>query len=151
MVILTVPLMSIMIPFIVSGLLSVMVSPLRTLKITFAAVRPPTKLTFAKLTLLVPVTLITNDWVAEPDKVKVVPFPRLIPVTLITFRPGTVALMVVLDVMVPSDWFGVSPARFEEAAEACVAAVVIVPVELVFTPPLAVNPEVVESALVLNL
>ena len=151
MVILIDPLMSIMVPFTTSGLGSVTVSPLRTLKITFAGVKPPTKLTLDKVTWLVPVTLITNDWVAEPDKVKVVPFPRLIPVTLITFRPGTVALMVALDVMVPSDWFGVSPARFEEAAEACVAAVVIVPVELVFTPPLAVNPEVVESAVVLYL
>ena len=53
--------------------------------------------------------------------------------------------------MVLSDWFGVSAARFEEAAEAWVAAVVILPVEVVFTPPTAVNPEVVESALVLNL
>src|SRR6516165_8361036 len=109
---LTDPLMSMMIPFTVPGLLSVTVSPWRTLIITFAAVKPPAKLMLSKVTLLVPVTLITNDWVAEPDKVKVVPFPRLIPVTLITFRPGTVALMVALDVMVPSDWFGVSPARF---------------------------------------
>src|SRR5262249_39609111 len=131
--------------------LSVTVSPWRMLKITFAGVKPPTKLMLLKVTLVVPVTLITNDWLAEPDKVKVVPFPRVIAVTFTTFRPGTVALIVVLAVRVPSDWFGVSAARFEEAAEACIAAVVIVPVEVVFTPPTAVNPEVVESALVLNL
>ena len=142
------PLMSIIIPFIVSGLLSVTELPPVTLKITFAAVRPPIRFTAPNVTP--PLTLITNDWLAEPDKVKTKPF-WLIPVKAITFRPGTVALIVVLDVRVPSDWFGVSAARFEEAAEACIAAVVIVPVEVVFTPPRAVNPEVVESALVLNL
>jgi hypothetical protein len=105
----------------------------------------------AKVTLPVPVTLITNDWVAEPDKVKVAPFPRLIPVTLTTFRPGTVALIVVPVEMVPSVWFGVSPARVVEAAVASAAAVVSLLFEVVFTPPTAVNPEVVESELVLNL
>src|SRR6516225_11459338 len=105
------PLMSIRIPFSVPGLLSVIVSPFSTLKITFAGVKPPTKLMLSKVTLLVPVTLITKDWVAEPDKVKVVLFPRVIAVTFTTFWPGTVALIVVLVEIIPSVWFGVSPAR----------------------------------------
>ena len=96
--------------------------------------------------------MITNDWVAEPDKVKVVPFDMLISVTLITFRPGTAALIVVLAVIVPSVWFGVSPARVVEAAVASEAAVVSRVFEVVFVPPTAVNPEVIESELlVLNL
>ena len=96
--------------------------------------------------------MITNDWVAEPDKVKVVLFPRVIAVTFTTFRPGTVALIVVLVEIVPSVWFGVSPARVVEAAVASEAAVVSRVFEVVFVPPTAVNPEVIESELlVLNL
>jgi hypothetical protein len=75
----------------------------------------------------------------------------LISVKLTTFRPGTVALIVVLAVIVPSVWFGVSAARFVEAAVASAAAVVSLLFEVVFTPPTAVNPLVVESTLVLNL
>ena len=122
----TVPSRSITIQFITPPAPFSETLPPVTLKITFAGVTPPVKSMLAEPSVMPPAgMLITNDWLAEPFKVKVVPFPRLIPAArLITFSPGTVALMVVVVVMADAKvWFAVSPARFAEAVVALLAAV----------------------------
>ena len=155
----TVLLRSITIPFITELLFSETVSPVSplTLKITFAGVRPPVKTIESAFESDMPPfgTLITNDWDEEPDKVKIWFAPDMLTPSckLITFLPGTVAVIVVLALICAVNvWSADNAASVVDALVALLAAwlIMLLPAGLEIVPARAVR-LVFESLFPVNL